>query len=334
MAHNLNIISGIASMMYVGEVPWHGLGQRLPKLATAAEAIEAAHLDYTVEKRQLFYTDPTGQIPYLAPKRFATVRTDTEDFLGDVGADYTVLQNKDSFSFFDAVVGEGQAIYETAGALGNGEMVWILAKMPGFIEVTKGDLIEKYVLLYNSHDGTGSVRAKISDVRVVCNNTLSMALSTDVRSEARIRHSSSVVERLKQAHEIIGLSNKLHKEVEQQWKRMAQVKMSDAAFKAFVTALLPDNEEAKSNTRRENQRSMIYQLHEVGKGAELARGTVWGAYNAVTEYVDHVVSDSYGGRDSMSQKLNSMWFGAGLQLKERAYTAALSVIGNGNITLN
>ncbi len=137
MSHNLNFRNQKASMMYVGDVPWHSLGTKLDKLATAAEAIEAAQLDYLVEKHPLFAK--VGNVYLPVPDRFGTVRMDEKKVIGDVGARYTVVQNNEAFTFFDSLVGEGEAIYETAGVLGDGERIWIMAKLPTYIKINGKD---------------------------------------------------------------------------------------------------------------------------------------------------------------------------------------------------
>ena len=140
--------ANINTMMYVGEKPWHGLGKRLENAATSAEAIKAAGLDWKVTKEPLFLEGGTR-----LEKALATVREDTGAVLGVVGKVYQPLQNKDAFKFFDAVVGIKEAMYHTAGALGDGECVWILAKLPGVVRVVGDDITEKYLLLTNRHDG-------------------------------------------------------------------------------------------------------------------------------------------------------------------------------------
>ena len=169
--------ANIDKMMWVGEKPWHGEGTKLENVATSAEAIEAAGLDWKVEKRGLYFaqTDGTTQ---LIPGKYATVRTDNQVALGIVGKVYTPLQNKEAFSFFDSIVGVKEAMYHTAGSLGKGERVWILAKLPGYIKVTEDDVVEKYLLLANSHDGSSAVEMLFTPVRVVCQNTLNLAIST------------------------------------------------------------------------------------------------------------------------------------------------------------
>jgi phage/plasmid-like protein (TIGR03299 family) len=322
MSANINITNGRASMFYVKETPWHKLGVKLEELATAAEAIEAAQLDYTVVKKPIYALTGTPQYT-LVPRTFATVRTDTNIPLGVVGSRYHVIQNRDAFKFFDSLVGEGAAIYETAGALGDGERIWILAKLPGHIKVSKNDIIDKYLLLTNSHDGSSIVRAKLTPIRVVCANTLSMALRGS-EQEVRIRHTSNADEMLEKAHELLGLTNELFVKVQDIYQRMSLVNFSGEQVLDYVKTLVPDNEEAEHHTRTEKVRNEILRLHESGEGSELSRGTLWGAYNAVTEYTDHVYTTS---NENTNKKLTSMWFGASANLKNKAFDLALEKMG-------
>jgi len=322
MGHNLNIRSdGRASMMYVGDAPWHGLGVKLPKLATSAEAIEAAGLDYQVDKKPMF-TRGTGKSRVEVPDHFCTVRRDTGHILGVVGSRYTVLPNRDAFTCFDALVGEGEAIFETAGALGKGETIWLLAKLPGYIRIGRHDEVKKYLLLTNSHDGSSMVRTKLTPVRVVCNNTLSSALE-GAEQEVRIRHTPSAVDRLQEAHKLLGLTNQLYQELEMIFNRMSVKRITERQLIAFVKTLIPDNEEASFKTRTENIRSKILELNETGAGSEFSRGSLWGAVNAVSEFTDHVQNS----KDPM-KRLNSVWFGGGERLKIKAFQLAQNWLNN------
>jgi hypothetical protein len=304
VSHELNFKENRASMFYVSDPAWHQQGTKLDKPATAAEAIKAAQLGYVVAKKPLRAVIH-GRKQSEVPSHFATVRMDTEAVLGVVGSRYQIIQNKDAFQFFDALVGEGEAIYETAGALGRGERIWILARMPGYIKVKGEDIVNKYLLLSNSHDGTSLVRARLTPVRVVCSNTLSIALSGS-EDEVRIRHTPSAVENLRQAHELLGLTNQLYDQLLN-----------------YVQTLVPDNDEAQFKTRSDNIRNKILELHEDGAGSHLSRGTVWGMYNAVTEYSDHLVHTN-----APMKRLNSVWFGGGNRFKERAFALAKEYIKN------
>lgn len=319
MAHNLNINSGKSSMMYVGEAPWHRLGTPLPRLATSSEALQAARLDYRVDKRPL-QAVLTGRTRVVVEDHFATVRMDTGKVLGVVGGRYSVIQNREAFRFFDSLVKADEAIYETAGALGGGERIWILARLPGYVKVRGRDIIKKYLLLTNSHDGSSLVRCKLTPVRVVCSNTLSVALSGS-EEEVRIRHTPSARENLTEAHKLLGLSNQLYEQLDYIWNRMALKGVTDKQLREYVENLVPDNEEAESPTRTENIRKAILDLHESGAGAGMARGTLWGAYNAVSEYTDHVQHAS-----NPDKRLKSAWFGSGERLKQKAFQLAQSML--------
>jgi phage/plasmid-like protein (TIGR03299 family) len=288
---------------------WHNLGTELNHPKTARDAIEMAGLNYTVVKK------PLGLKPGLKQDAYATVRTDTKDVLGFVNESYKLIQNIDAFTFFDELVAENEAIYETAGVLGKGECVWILAKLPGFINVRGNDIVNKYLLLTNSHDGNSHVRVKLTPIRVVCNNTLTAALQG--AGEVQISHTPNAVEDLEQATTLLGLSNYLYEQLSATFNGMVARKITEEQLREYVQALVPDNEEAENTARTEKIRNSVLQLHDSGRGAHLARGTLWGAFNSVAEYTDHMMLD-----EDSTTRLNSIWFGHGEQLKLKAFHLA------------
>jgi phage/plasmid-like protein (TIGR03299 family) len=322
MAHNLNIHNDRASMMYYGETPWHSLGTKLDKPATAEEAIKAAQLDYEVKKQSIYIKQPSAQ---KVETHFATVRMDTGAVLGVVGKQYEVIQNVDAFSVFDALVGKDEALYHTAGALGQGERIWILAKLPDYIKLGKSDIVDKYMLLVNSHNGWCSLKVKITPIRVVCENTLSFALR-DQNNEVNIRHTKNAADRMEQAHKVLGLVNVVYKDLETIFERMSLRKLKEKDLLDYVKKLITDNEDGEVSTRRENDREKILELVEVGAGHELstAKGTLWGAYNAATEFVDHIKP----GRNGDDSRLASMWFGSGEKFKVKAFETAVELLKN------
>ncbi|MBN1396838.1 MAG: DUF932 domain-containing protein [Bacteroidetes bacterium] len=320
MSHNLHISNGKASLMYVGETPWHRLGIKLDKPATAQEAIEAAHLDYFVEKRALKAVLP-GKHLLDVPQQFATVRMDeTPVVLGTVGSRYQVIPNVAAFSFFDGLIDRDEAIYHSAGVIGKGERCFILAKLPGHIRVGKNDPLDKYVLLVNSHDGSTPTLARFTSVRVICQNTLSAALAGSEQSVS-IRHTANAQQKLEEAHKILGLYNSLAAQLQFIFNRMALTKITDKQLIDYVKKLIPDNEEADSTVRTDNIRNTILELNESGRGAELARGTLWGGFNSIAEYTDHVQNSQ-----NPQKALKSIWFGSGEQLKKRAFALAESML--------
>lgn len=187
---NYNEKTGKHSFFSVKQKAWHDLGQIIKDYPTSSEAIIHAGLDYTVEKWPMYVYDPKNVVtdePHV-PDNFATIRTDNNQALGVVGKDYHFVQNVDAFAFFTSVVGGKDGIlYETAGSLGNGERIFITAKLPDYIHVGRNDCIEKYHFLTTEHDGFGSITAAFTPMRIVCQNTLNAAMRNHT-NVVKIRH--------------------------------------------------------------------------------------------------------------------------------------------------
>ena len=198
----------------------------------------------------------------------------------------------------------------------------MLAKLPDYIRVgKKGDPIEKFVLLYNSHDGSSVVRCKLTPIRVVCNNTLTAALS-GAEQEVRIRHTPSATEKLQEAHKLLGLTNQLYTQLDYIFNKMSLRKITNQQLVDYVKTLVPNNPEAENKTRTENIRNQIMFLHDDIPEAKVHKGTLFGALNAISEYTDH---DS--NQKDPDKQLRSIWFGgSGEQLKQRAFKLAESML--------
>jgi phage/plasmid-like protein (TIGR03299 family) len=289
--------------------PWHNTGIALDHPQTARDAIEMAGLNFTVVKKPLVLKTSAKHNSY------ATVRTDTNDVLGFVKDSYEPIQNSDAFRFFDSLVAKDEAVYETAGSLGKGELIWILAKLHGYINVHGDDIVNKYLLLTNSHDGSAHVRVKLTPIRAVCNNTLTAALQG--AGEIQINRTEDAARNLEQAATIHELSNSLYGQLEVLFNAMFTKKITPVQLREYVQALIPDNEDDGNAIRTENIRQSVLHLHDFGRGADMARGTFWGAFNSVTEYADHIMS-----RGDSATRLNSIWFGRGEQLKLKAFHLA------------
>jgi len=336
MAHNLNFNeqTGQYSFFSVKEKAWHGLGKIVQDYPTSREAIEFAGLNYIVEKRPLFTYDSENQngnpevdliIPEIeVPNYYATVRTDNDNVLGVVGKDYQIVQNADAFSFFDAIVGGDGIQYETAGALGKGERIFITAKLPNYIKVGSNDLIEQYLFLTTSHDGYGSITAAFTPVRIVCANTLNAAMRSHSNA-VKIRHTANAKERLEQAHKVMGISNKLSLELEGIFNHWAKVRITDPEVKKLIQLAMIPNKEVLHNlqegkddelsTMFKNMCNTVYEyaMTSPTQGTETTKGTLFGAYNSVTGYFQNV--RTY--KDSES-KLKSILFGGTAQLRTQA----------------
>jgi phage/plasmid-like protein (TIGR03299 family) len=314
------MVANVQKMMYVGEKPWHEEGTKLDNVATSAEAIEAAELDWKVEKRKLFIQDSVNASPIEIPGKFATVRADNQVTLGIVGKVYTPLQNKQAFSFFDAIVGVKEAMYHTAGSLGVGERVWILAKLPGYIKVTEDDVVEKYLLLANSHDGSSAVEMLFTPVRVVCQNTLNLAISTTDK-KISLRHTISIGSKIDAVRKQLGIIHYQYQIFGETAQKMVGVKMTQPQYAEYLEkiGLVALDEKGKMSTRSQNNFDTLVSLYEHGKGndAKDVAGTVWAAMNAVVEYVDYV-------RGSDANRAKSILYGSGADIKQKAWDLAVA----------
>jgi phage/plasmid-like protein (TIGR03299 family) len=336
MAHNLNFRNGKASMMYVDEVPWHGLGTPLREPATAKQAIEAASLDWEVVKRPLYVVAGNGLLPIkdkvAVVQRGQGKQSDT--VFGVVSPSYTPLQNRDAFAFFDSIVGQKAAIYHTAGALGNGERVWILAKLPDTIHVAKKDDVDKYLLLSNSHDGRSAVQVKFTPIRVVCQNTLTMAL--DEGRTVRVQHHRNLEAGLEHAKEMLGIINARYAQIEEDFGAMAKVSMPSARLDEYLRLVFPDpapvdetnagyvagparlrRQRALTQARFNRKESGRLFVGGTGNNEPAIRGTLWAAYNGIAEMIDYRQEGM-----NPDRHLRSIWFGQGYHTKARAFEIA------------
>jgi phage/plasmid-like protein (TIGR03299 family) len=337
MAHNLNFNSrtGKYSFFSVKEKAWHNLGQIVQEYPTSEEAIKYAGLDYEVEKSPLF-TKGSGIIEnsngiemidseLKVPNYFANIRTDNNTVLGVVGKDYHIVQNREAFSFFDSIVSGGDGIlYETSGALGNGERIFITAKLPDYIRVGNGDdITEKYIFLTTSHDGSGSITAAFTPVRIVCQNTLNASLK-NMSNVVRIRHTAGAKQRLDDAHKVMGLANKLSQELESTFNHWAKIKVGDDEMKRLIQLALCPNKETLNHLQKGNfddvstvfkntvDDAFAYAMISESQQMDTTKGTLFGAYNAVTGYFQNV--RNYKDNEA---KLQSTVLGGTAQLKSQ-----------------
>ena len=287
------------SFFSVQEKAWHGLGTIVQGYPNSREALQFAGLDFTVLKRPNTHVLDSGET-ITSHSSFYTYRPDTGAILGDrLGADYQVMQNRDAFAFFDSIVDGDGILYETAGALGQGERIFITAKLPDYIRVGKEDLMEKYLFLTTSHDGYGAITAAFTPIRIVCNNTLNAALR-NCTNAIRIRHTQSAESRLKEAHKVMGMSNMLATELEEIFNQWTKVRITDADVQKLIQLAMVPNKEVLRNIQRGQLDELStcfvnicdsvyeYAMSSPTQQTETAKGTLFGAYNAVTGYFQNV----------------------------------------------
>lgn len=315
--------NGKAEMFYAGATPWHGLGQRLDTYATSAEALAAAGLDWTVCKRPVHYPNATGEL-IRAPEHFVTVREDNGLALGTVGEDWAPLQNREAFSFMDAIIGEKAAVYETAGSLWGGRRVWALARLDGVMRVHGDDVLNRYLLLANGHDGWQAVRVALTSVRVVCNNTLTAAIRGLAQGESvKLRHSRTIGARVGKVRVSLGLVNKAWEDFEQQAQRLATVQVNKEQLGGFLRGIGLDPQDTKTQDKALD----VVKAFETSPGAKMpsANGTLWGLVNGVTYYADHARDWTSRSEDAETARFADLMLGAGNRLKTKAWDMALAL---------
>ena len=299
MAHQINRhkLTGKDAFFSVKEKAWHGLGQIVEDYPTAAEAIEYAGLNFEVVKEKLFINNPDLQ---EVADFYATTRTDTNEILGVVGSKYEVVQNKTVFTFFDEIVQGGRVLYETAGALGKGERIFLTAKMPDNLRISKDDVIEKYIFLTSSHDGRASITAAFTPVRIVCNNTLQMALRNNTNA-VTIRHTANAEEALREAARIMRIQETNGELLEGMLRRWAKIEVTDNEVKKLIAlAMAPNKEVFKALTTNDRNFKPSKQFADVCEDVfsyyaghetqqlDTCKGTLYGAYNSISGYYQNV----------------------------------------------
>ncbi|GBC95550.1 hypothetical protein HRbin16_01341 [bacterium HR16] len=314
-------------MFYVGTPPWHELGTRFERPPRdSSEAIHAARLNWRVRKEPLLAEDPDGNIP--VPNKYAIVREDRRIVLGIVSGEYQPLQNEEAFRFFDGIIDIGAAEYETAGALGSGENIWILVKMKAEPMLIAGfDEVQKYILLVNSHDGSSSVHIRFTPIRVVCQNTLTVAMHKGTRLRA-IVHRHGLHRRLEEARQLLESIVNTYRDIERHFDLMAKVKVDGKRLQEYIEAVFPMPKTAIEMGGKEEHERVLSLRDEaarlftdgMGNRNPSIEGTLWAAYNAVTELVDY----KYRQWRDLKNRLRDIWLGEGSTIKVQAYREAVA----------
>lgn len=317
MAHALDLSNNRENMAYIGETPWHGLGQSMEAGKTVDQWRVAAGLDWEAIKRKVQFTDDSGMLRMGDSN--ILFRSDSKAELGIVSDDYQVMQPKQVMEFYRDLTEEHGFTLETAGSLHGGKRIWALARTGADFFVAPRDRVNGYVLLATSFDKSLATRVMFTSVRVVCQNTLSMAYAG--KDFISVPHSTIFNERKVKLD--LGLYGQNIQQASMDFQKLANTNVSRQDAIDFLMELMAPEAKAEGvSTRKMNQINEVAHLF-TGKGMgsllEGTAGTLWGALNAVTEYVDH-----HAGRGQMT-RLNSAWFGQGAELKNRAFKKALAM---------
>ena len=307
---------------FVSRTPaWHLLGEVTLTELHLKEGMEKSQTGSPVEKFPIFAALPDGG--RLEVKgRYATVRNHPKlglSVLGDVGSRYVVIQDYDAFQFGDNLVDDGGAHWESMGSLRGGSTVFASMLLPQTMKHDLGDNVTPRLLLTNTHDGSGSMKACIVLERTVCMNTLRMNLA-GAKHTWRIRHTANATDRLAEARKALGLSFQYVAAFEQEMEKMLAAPYSRSQYEKLVTQLIPEPvvvSNAETKAHLEKERGVLLGLWDSGTQANIA-GTQWAAYNAVVEYADWM--SPIRAKDHAQRRAEAQILGTNDQLKERAHS--------------
>lgn len=321
MAHHLSLFAnGQAEMAYQGEVPWHGLGQRVTPGASLEQWLEQAHMQWQYDEGQVQFTN--GELRDY-PDYKVLYRSDSNKPLSVVSNRYKVVQPKEVIEFFRSLVEREGFTIETLGSLKEGRRIWALANTNIENAVMGNDRIKAYLLLITSCDGSLATTAKFVSTRVVCWNTQAVALHGEEGATVKVRHNTVFdPNAIKDKMGLVG--SKAFDHFLGNMRSLAQVKVSDEDAKGLVESFLPVTAGGEKGVRESAAFQKIMGLFKGNaKGSDLpgVAGTAWGLLNAVTEYTDHHVRAR-----ATENRFESAMFGVGANLKATAEAALLELI--------
>lgn len=269
----------VESMVYTREKPWHGLGTKVEEAPNSADALRLAGLNWRVEQKNIQLCGGAKVSGYKG-----NVRNTDGQVLGIVSDRYKIIQNNEAFEFTDSIIG-GDVHYETAGSLNGGKKIWLLAKLPE-TEIV-GDKTEPYLCFSNTHDGSGAVRVCMTPIRVVCNNTLNLALDSAKRAWS-VRHTGSLQSKMHEARACLRMANIYMGALAEKADRMANTAITRDQLNVILDELFPvdghSTEREKQNVKKLRDEYMVcYFAPDLFK----FRDTAWGAYNAMSDMVTH-----------------------------------------------
>jgi phage/plasmid-like protein (TIGR03299 family) len=324
MSHGIENLNGKDSMAYTGETPWHGLGTyRENGWATTKELLEDAGINWKVEAKQLYYeTKVDGKVKRFRVPNTALVRDVDGKALSTISKDWNPIQNDEAFEFFNNLVHTGKLTLETAGSLFGGRRVWGLAKVQSEFELkvdgkkTK-DVVSGFLLLTNPHEYGKSIDARLCATRVVCQNTLAVALGEHGALTVSLNHRRPFDAAKMQ--EMLGIAHLSMDHYKEQAEFLASKRYDLEKAKEFFGKVFPfANGEADKQEKASRMAKAAADIIETQPGADVAPGTWWNAFNAVTFAVDHLAGFN------ADTRLQSQWYGHGRARKTEAMDLAIN----------
>lgn len=311
----------VETMAYAGETPWHGLGKQVPADLSPAQMLESAGLNWSVEKIPAFSTIQGKQV-YTG--KDALVRSTDGRILDVVSQDWNPLQNEEAFEFFNDFVHSGDMEMHTAGSLKNGQIVWALAKVKESFEVFNGDQVDSYLLFTLPHKFGQSIDVRFTPIRVVCNNTLTLSLSSKQDNMVKVSHRRQFDgDEVKQ---MLGIASDKLAKYKEMAKFLGSKKYKHESVIEYFDRIFPvnaygrsKNEETKAKKQHSDNAVLALQALEEQPGANFAKGSWWQAFNAVTFLTDHIVGKT------QENRLTSAWYGPNKALKVKALETAVEM---------
>lgn len=285
MSHN------VESMFSVREVPWHGLGIIVSDAPNSQEAIKLAGLDWKVLQKPILTKTKDDQNLQTIDGFWANIRSTDSEVLGIVKEKYKILQNYEAFNFTDILLNYG-ARFETAGSLKEGKIIWLLAKLPNSMNICD-DQIDNYLLFSNRHDGNGPIKIAITPIRVVCQNTLNLALKNASRTWT-ITHVGNINDKVMKAKQVLDYENSYTRFLRKELYRLNQIKLTEEKVKKILENLFPINMKKDGELKQNNQKEKRNLIENFYYDSPDLKHLNFGAYrliNAITDFADHYVSD-------------------------------------------
>jgi phage/plasmid-like protein (TIGR03299 family) len=306
------------TMAYAGETPWHGLGEAVSNDLTPAQMMKKAGCDWTVHEVESFVEFDNRKIP---TGQKSLVRGTDGKVLTNVGADWKPVQNEQAFEFFSEYVYAGDMEMHTAGSLKGGQMIWALAKVKESFELFKGDEVESFLLFSNPHQYGKSIDVRFTPIRVVCNNTLTLALEKETQRGVRVGHRTEFNGDM--VKEQLGIAHEKFSQYKEMAKFLGSKRFTMDSLVEYYNTVFPRTSDKRirnmdlSVETLSRPAKQAYDVLETQPGAKFAEGSWWQAFNSVTYMTDHLQ-----GR-SQENRLYSSWYGSNQLRKRLALNAAV-----------
>jgi len=318
MSHDLEIVNGQAQMAYAGDVPWHGLGTAVSNDLSPNQMMVKAGLDWSVEKVPTYAKVGDVEVP---TGQEALVRSSDNKVLTQVGKNWHPVQNEEAFEFFSEYCMAGDMEMHTAGSLKEGKMTWGLAKVKESFDVLKNDQVDSFLLFSNPHEYGKSIDIRFTPIRVVCNNTLSMALASVKNTGMKMSHRKVFDADMVKEH--MGIAHDKFAQYKDVCQFLASKKFSADALIQYYNEVFPRTYKGKEEIEVKDYLDLTsngqkaFEFLDTQPGANFAQGTWWQALNSVTYLTDHEM-----GRE-VDSRLTSAWFGANQTRKIKAVEKAV-----------